>query len=705
MSEWSIQVDEAQTAWTLDHAGVCRARITLGGARPYRGGEVRLTDVAIRSDDGRWVAEGTVRLALEGDALIRFRDVVWLDGDVLRLARAWWHEEPRTVSGLELFIEAAPVGTVEEHLVPGCLYDGNREAAPERLVPRLAGTTLFEEHKCPTPMVYAGCRGHDGGRFGLALFPAPGTVVDGHVPDQWWSLGFGGGDADRTLLSVSGRLTVNAEDERIYDAQNHVSPYPDAWIDARPRHVYEKHVRLELQSNRTGAWGWREPLRRVLAAQPSLTADEEALIAAPAVEEAIRLKVGYALRRWHEDEQCAGMLWYPNRPEFSAKPKSVEYGWVGQHMRLGLALWRWGQRCADADLQRRGARCAEAWVRAAAAAFADGRVAPTHYLLEKGWCDTAGGEDGYARPTMETLFELAEFCRRLREAGAPRTDWERTLNNGLEFYSRPMCFDDGGLWPLKWNRHGQAQPGPTVTAGVLMVAAQAEAATLPGGARRLDQAVECWDRYAAAFLGETPRHPCGSALDSCCEDMESGMFLLIAALRLAEGLRRADRLVPEKLLAQARQAADWVLSWAYTWDVPMLPGTLLASAGFATCGWSDVSVQNRCCHPYSPAGPVLGLAAALGGFSTRGLSDVSVQNRHLHVYSANAELLRLASAGVGSAAAFYAGQARRMDYPIEMKERCLGKMLAPLCVPLEDVHKKKRRAGACAGGLAQGGPS
>jgi hypothetical protein len=664
MSDWRIHVDETQTAWAVAHSGVCRARIPLGGARPYRGGTVRLTDMTVRLDTGAAIAEGAIRLSLDGEAVIHFRDVVCLDGDILRLSRSWWHEEPRTLAGLELLVEVAPAGTVEEHLVPGCLYDGNREAAPERLVPRLAGTTLFEEHRCPTPMVYAGCHGDDDRRFGLALFPVPGAVVDGHVPDQWWSLGFGNGATGLTLLSVSGRLTVNGEDECIYDAQNHVSLYPHAWVDARPRHVYEKHVRIELQSNRTGAWNWRAPLCRAVAAQPPLTADEEALIAAPAVEEAIRLKVGYALRRWHEDEQCAGMLWFPNRPEFAAQPKSVEYGWVGQNMRLGLALWRWGRRCKDADLQQRGMRCAEAWVRAASAAFAAGRVAPTHYLLEKGWRDTNGGEDGYARPTMETLFELAEFCRRLREAGAPRADWERTLHDGLVFYSRPLCFDTGGLWPLKWDRRGQAQPGPTVTAGVLMVAALAEAAGLPGGTDRLDQAVECWERYASTFLGETPRHPCGSALDSCCEDMESGMFLLIAALRLAEGLRRADRPIPERLMAQARQAADWVLTWAYTWDVPLLPGTLLASAGFATRGWNDVSVQNRCGPPYSPAGPEAARAAELGRFSSRGLSDVSVQNRHLHVYSANAELLRLAGAGGGGDAAFYASQARRMLVPI-----------------------------------------
>lgn len=661
--DWAVRYEENEQAWVVSWQDIRRVRIPVGGARAYRHGGSRVVAAECRQDKELLVADSLVRIECGSTVTFHVRDVVRCAGDTIELHRSWWHDESASVGEVEFVIEVVPDGLVEEHLVPGCLYDGNAGAAPDRLVARFAGTTLFEEHKCPTPMVYAGCLGHDGGHFGLALFPAPGAVVDGHVPDQWWSLGFGTRPTGPTLLSVSGRLAVNGEDERIYDAQNHVSPYPDAWVDARPRHVYEKHVRLQLQADRKDAWGWRGPLRRVIAAQPPPTDDGAALISAPALEEAVRLKVGYALRRWHEDEHCAGMLWYPTRPEFAAKRKSIEYGWVGQNMRLGLVLWRWGHRCEDADLQQRGMRCAEAWVRAADAAFTEGRVAPTHYLVGKGWRDTMGGEDGYARPTAETLLELAEFCRRVREAGAPRADWERTLNRALEFYSRPVCLGADGLWPLKWDRHGVAEPGPTVTAGVLMVAAMAEAAALPGGVGRLDHAVQSWTRYAAVFLGTTPRHPCGSALDSCCEDMESGMFLLISALRLAEGLRRAGRPVPERLTAQARQAADWVLSWAYTWDVPLLPGTLLASAGFATQGWSAVSSQNRCCHPHSPAGPALGLAADMGRFSSRGLSDVSVQNRHLHVYSASGELLRLSTTG-DEDAAFYATQAHRMLVPL-----------------------------------------
>ncbi len=661
---WSVRCAADDAVWIVESGGVRRAVIPVGGARAYRGPAAARGTVQCRPA-GEWlVAESQVNLVGGGPATVNVRDVVRLRAGWLELHRSWWHAEGRVLPGVEFAIEVRPDGALEEHLIPGCLYDGNAGASTERLVPRLQGVALFEEHKCPTPMVYACCRGADGQRFGIGLLSEPCAVVDGNVADQWWSLGLAVDGEAATLMTLSGRLAVNGQDERIYDAQNRVSPYPDAWVNARPHHVYEKHIRLALQAQPARRWGWRETLHAVLAAQPALTAAEEALTAPAELDAAIRLKVGYALRRWHDDAACTGMTWHPQRPEFADRPRSVEYGWVGQNMRLAMCLWRWGRRCGDADLVHRGERCAAGWVQAAGAALAARRVVPTHYLVGKGWHDTAGGDDGYARPTTETLFELAEFCRRKREAGEPCVAWEQTLFDGLRFYAAPERRGADGLLPLRWTREGAPQPGPTVTAGVLLVAALAEAAALPEGAPWLDCASGLWESYASAFLGDTPRHPCGSALDSCCEDMESGMFLLISALRLAAALRRAGRTGGERLLAQAAQAADWVLTWTYTWNVPLQPGTFLASAGFGTRGWSDVSVQNRCCHPFTSAAALADLGCALDGFSTVGLSDVSVQNRHLHVFSVNAEILRLAGEPGCAAGEIYRRQAYRMLAPI-----------------------------------------
>jgi hypothetical protein len=659
--DWSVRYDEGAQAWGVFLGGIRRALVPLLGARPYRAGASRLEGVECSQTGGWLVAEGRVRLEGDAPVTILVRDVVRCADGCLELHRSWRHTASAPVSGVEFAIEVRPDGVPEEHLVPGCLYDGNVQADAGRLVPRLQGTALFEEHKCPTPMAYVRCCGSDGRRFGISLIPEPCEVADGNVPDQWWSLGLRAEGAGITLLSVSGRLVVNGEDERIYDAQNRVSPYPDAWVNARPWHVYEKHVRLALQAHPEPVWSWREPLRAVVAAQPPLTGPEEADLSAAALEEAIRLKVGYALNRWYDDGECVGMLWYPNRPEYAQARRSVEYGWVGQNMRLGLSLWRWGRRTGDADLCRRGERCAEVWVRAARAALAAGRVAPTHYIVGQGWRDTNGGEDGYSRPTMETLFELALFCRQERAAGTPRADWESLLFEALAFYADSVRFDRGGLLPLRWDAHGAPIPGPTVTAGVLLAAAMAEAAGLPGGGHWLDRGGEIWERYAAVFLGPVSHHPSGSALDSCCEDMESGMFLLMTALRLAEARRAAGRPANPALVEQAARAADWVLTWCYTWNVPLRPGSLLGTTRLATRGWSDVSVQNRCCHVYTSAAL---LNACATGFLTAGMSDVSVQNRHLHVYAANAEFMRLAGAGGDEAGEIYRQQARRMLLPM-----------------------------------------
>jgi hypothetical protein len=79
---------------------------------------------------------------------------------------------------------------------------------------------------------------------------------------------------------------------------------------------------------------------------------------------------------------------------------------------------------------------------------------------------------------------------------------------------------------------------------------------------------------------------------------------------------------------------------------------------------SDVSVQNRCCHPYSPAAQIQALGGLLSRFRSNGMSDVSVQNRHLHVYSAAAEIRRLGELLPQERGQLYQAQARRMLVPL-----------------------------------------
>ena len=326
----------------------------------------------------------------------------------------------------------------------------------------------------------------------------------------------------------------------------------------------------------------------------------------------------------------------------------------------------WGSRCG-VGVDSSATRIAERWLKVAGAAHAEGRPAPTRYVFrEKKWVDATNGDGGYARAITETVFELAMFCTRKRRAREPRTDWEGSLFEILAWYTHPDRRRHDGLLPLRWDRGGHPEKSRPVTAGAPLIAALAEASALPGGRRWLPVAQELMEAYARRFLGDMPSHPGGSALDSGCEDMESGMFLLVAA----NALRRAEqrcRVRNALTLERGMQAADWVLTWAYTWNVPVLPGTLLHSLGYASAGMSDVSVQNRCLHPFSSAAALAELGRGLNAFQSRGMSDVSVQNRHLHVFSSAAEIGRLArnvgESGNGTAG-FYEIQAQRMLAPL-----------------------------------------
>jgi len=297
-------------------------------------------------DGGLLICERGIGLDLNGPVIIHVRDVIRIAAQgLIEWHRAWWHEEKRVVSRLQLCAVVRVEGQLLSHLLPGILYDGNKGAVAERLVPRLSSDipNLFEEHKYPTPMVHVETAGRAGGRFGITMKSVPCTVTDGHLHDQWWSLGLAvsSREGEPQLMSVSGRLSMNGQDETVYTGQNRTSPYRDAWVDARPHHIYEKHYRIHLQQGVPQRRSWRVPLLRVMQEQPALSR-ELAWTQKAALEDAIGLKVSYALSRWAGDENCSGMSWWPNRPEFAEQRKNdaVEFGWVGMNMRLAVSLWR-----------------------------------------------------------------------------------------------------------------------------------------------------------------------------------------------------------------------------------------------------------------------------------------------------------------------------------------------------------------------------
>lgn len=647
LTPWRMQPDVTGCILDLWHTDTLIARLPMNGARVYGQSDGGTIENVRWSESGAYLCcERQVRVAVPISAVIYVRDLLrWRSEGMLEWHRSWWHTEEGVVSSLELFASVEAMAPMRAHLLPAILYDGNAGAVAERVVPRLAYGmgNLFEEHKFPTPLVQVETVDAGNRRWGISLRPEPCAVVDGHRADQWWSLGLQIADEDAApvILSVSGHLAMNGQDESIYDAQNQLSVYQDAWVDARPHHVYEKQYHLELQADVAERQAWRSPLRQALASQPPLTQEENIWLSRERLLEAIELKVAYGMRRWREDSQCCGMDKWPSRDEFAHHGEegawmlpSTEFGWTGQNGLFAMSLWRWGKRTGQVELIEKSIRIVDKWLQVAMPAIRGGSPAPTCYVwATQQWQATYDGAAGFARPTVETLNELVMFCRLLRVNGEARNEWETQLIELLRWYLAPAHRRMDGFLPLKWDERGNPMPeDQPVTAGVLLVSALAEASALPVGASLLTEAEKLMAVYAARFLGAMPSHPCGSALDSGCEDEESGLFLLLASLSLHDAQVRQGSPTAQTL-EYATLAADWLLTFTYSWNVPLLPGTLL--------------------HALS--------------FSTRGLSDVSVQNRHVHVYTAAAQLARLATLLAESSAplaSLYGEQARRMLLPV-----------------------------------------
>src|SRR4051794_26426943 len=127
-------------------------------------------------------------------------------------------------------------------------------------------------------------------------------------------------------------------------------------------------------------------------------------------------------------------------------------------------------------------------------------------------------------------------------------------------------------------------------AGLAWVNALAEADALDGAGRYLAAAERAGDYYAPFVLDEF--------LNGAPEDVdlaptsEDGYVAVMAYLAL---YRRTGA---SRWLDLARRAADWMLTFRYSYNVTFAPGTLLAMYDFASRGADTASPSNQHLHAY-----------------------------------------------------------------------------------------------------------
>lgn len=475
---------------------------------------------------------------------------------LLAVTTAWRnrteHEITDVAAGLLL-----PLPCADPHLtMPGVLYNGNPSSDPSRPVPRVSeGGFVCEEHRLPVPAVNAAW---DDRYVSLFAHPAP----------PYGSLGVVRSPSGLTVAAMTGVIMFDGEPDVCYVSKAEVANRPVGYRDLAPGET--------IITRHTLDWGQVEPrghgFRTLVRTAPKLYHDPGAH---PLSREAIIwLKTNAMDARWTGD----GYLAYQGTRH--GRPRSYLYGWTGQCLKLALC---------DALLGR-----AER-ARRAAGFYVEGSRTPTpglrhgRYLLDDdSWQPFRkdGADFVSSRAHGETIADLAGIALRFRDAGLPVPPaWEEAVEDAAALFWRTRLPE--GVVPLGWAPDGTPFSPLVTAAGIACVQAMLGAYRLSGERVWLRRAEEVLARYHRLHAATFERPFAHATLDASGEDKEAGMYFFLGAFELF-------RLTGRELYAGwAEVAADWLLTFVYTWSPKFDQGSTFGRRGFKARGWPAVSVQNH----------------------------------------------------------------------------------------------------------------
>ncbi|NIK54786.1 hypothetical protein [Kribbella shirazensis] len=476
---------------------------------------------------------------------------------------------------LEVAVPAEPYW-----LIPGLFYGANRDPACARLYPRYAPGELdaetliadrwaFRADRAATPVVFAW-----GDEGGVALSVGANTSLG------LTGLGLGAGPDRPATIWVS--LPYREEPFSYVGEPRGVDALADCY-HWEPGESHEIHASLwTLPADRHSYAPVLQVLRdRERAARPPVTPWVD-------IAEAAEL-TAYGLWRWHYREDPAVLI----ETALFDRELAGDLGDRGDRLAMHVA-WVSGIPYAHA-LLRHGRRVGNPSYIEAGTAVIDhitsnltsaGTFFGTWYAgkgWKQSWTPVPGGL--HARTLAEaTLFTL-------RAVAAEPVDhpvWRDAALSNLEFALAAQDAEGnfGGMYHLETgevlSRLG--------TAGLTWVGAMAEAYELFGD-ERFREAARRGGRYYASFVRNEIL--CGAPEDvDLAPTSEDGYAALFAYV----GLHRIDP--SEEWLGLACHAADWMLTFRYSYDVRFDPETILGTYGFRSRGADQASPSNQHLHNY-----------------------------------------------------------------------------------------------------------
>ncbi|MER7892262.1 hypothetical protein ABTX15_20820 [Micromonospora sp. NPDC094482] len=466
-------------------------------------------------------------------------------------------------------------------LIPGLFYGENRPAENAWLFPRFARTVdepadpqrfvspawSFRADRAATPAVFAW-----GAAGGLAL------AVDEHSPLGMAGIGFAH-DADAALVHADFPYVeapvsyLGSQQPATPLAQTHVwQPGERQTVEVclyrlpDDRHAYAPVLRERHARSAT------TPL------QPWVGVAEAAELAA------------YGLHRWHFRPDPAVLLETAAFDrEFNDNVKglgdrgAMHVAWISG-IPYAHALLASGRRSGNADHVAAGA----AVIDHICANLAPAGTFWGQWTAERGWGQswTPVRSGLHARTLAEATLFLHRAVRGEEAAGTTRAGWLDAVRSNLDVAVRNQRAD-GNLGSLLHAADGAVLSWEGA-AGLTWVAALAEAGELDP--RYLAAARRGGDYYGR-FVHEEFLHGAPEDVD-LAPTSEDGYAAILAyvALWRATGERRWVEL--------ARRAADWMLTFRYSYDVTFDEHTLLGRYGFRSRGADQASPSNQHLHSY-----------------------------------------------------------------------------------------------------------
>ncbi len=483
-------------------------------------------------------------------------------------------------AGVEVAVWLGP--SADPHwLIPGLFYGENRVAACDRRYPRWVpvsspGDDLASSHwsfradRAATPSVTA-----SDGRTGATIATTERSPI-----------GPAGIGLASTPAATELRLTFPFREEPVvYDGFETARPADVRCHAWQPGETVDLQFRVYLHGPEPHAYApVQRDLHRWLAADAPLrpwTSPAEAAVLA-----------AHGLTAWHYRPE-PGVLYETaaferdgdGSQDEATDRRAMHVAWLSGAP-AALALLAHGRRTGDDRAVEVGTRVLDeiATNRAPCGTFWGQWSATGGW--GKGW--TPGEDRLHAR----TLGEAAVFLGRALALEPERPFWREALASNLAFVAG-LQRGDGAL-PAQWHgRTGEVESW-VGSAGLTWVPALIEGAALLDEPRYVDVA-----RRAGAFFATQVDE---EFLFGAPEDVdlaptsEDGYLAVMAYVALAEAETKGP--ARDRWVDLARRAADWMLTFRYSYNVAFEPETLLGQYDYRSRGADQASPANQHLHAY-----------------------------------------------------------------------------------------------------------